>query len=116
MNWISIRIELTGTPEEQINTELALNTIGYEMRPNKCRSVCWGKITNGDINWHGIPKYRFGKSSSSNDFYYELLVPGIKDRSIRILDDLGYKTKVLKNFSKKNRRAYYKKVTKPKKR
>lgn len=112
MNWTSVRVSLEGTPEEQITTKLALNTLAYEMRPNKCKSACWGTIKTGDMDW--FSKYYYLSSNSSGPAYYEILIPDIKPRQTLILKDLGYKVSEPFQMPKKTRRDYYNRILKTK--
>ena len=107
MNWTSIRILLPErTQEDWKDTQLALNNIGYTMRPNRHKSSLWGRIQQGDIEW-----YHKTITWGDESYYYELLVPGLKERQVTILEDLGYKVKT-NTMSKSTRRCYFRKVDK----
>jgi len=106
VQWTSIRVMLPkGTAQDWIESQLALNTLGYQLKAKRHKSSLWGRINQGNSAW-----YHKERDQGNESFYYEILVPGLKERQIDILKDLGYYVRSESNMSKQTRRSYYAKV------
>ena len=123
VQWTSVRVELPkGSAQDWIDSQLALNTLGYQLKPKRHTSSLWGRINQGNIAW-----YHVERDAGNQHYYYEILIPGLKERQIDILKDLGYNvrdentilslesvgieiTRGYKTLSRKYRRKHFYKI------